>query len=196
MRFAVLFRGEAYRWGCSEPDAVGRQLSAIRSVLHHVVVPLERLGHEFAMLLPYSGPCIQYGENRSALVSLLKDAAKNGTGRRVVLRNISAPTPPKDQAITFQRALQYFRDVQSASAVLHWWQEGSQRFDTLIVTRFDLTFRTSVPTWLCDPTDGVTLSLASKCLQGKWHLWTCTNDLFYVVPSRYFGLFSSIIGFP
>ena len=45
LRFALLFRGEAYRWGC-DTEGVATQLAAVRSHVAMIVEPLEARGHD------------------------------------------------------------------------------------------------------------------------------------------------------
>ena len=42
--FAILFRGEAYRWGC-DPSGIELQRAALLSHVQHIVMPLEEKGH-------------------------------------------------------------------------------------------------------------------------------------------------------
>ena len=45
LRYALLFRGEAYRWGC-DTEGVATQLAAVQSHVAMIVEPLEARGHD------------------------------------------------------------------------------------------------------------------------------------------------------
>lgn len=169
MHFALLFRGEAYRWGCDNA-AMRRQHISIESHVTHLVQPLQALGHRVSLLLAYHCEC----SNAPNTLTLAANSS--------LLHNVG--TSP-NQAHAIARAMRWFRTVDAA--VQH---------DALIVTRFDLTLRAPLHRWGCDPTNALELGVASRCKASAFSGWNCTNDILHVVPRRYLGIYSGALGAP
>ena len=51
-RYALLLRGEAYRWGC-DSAGVTLQMAAVESHITHIVQPLEQKGHTVRVFIAY-----------------------------------------------------------------------------------------------------------------------------------------------
>ena len=192
-RFALLLRGEAFRWGCDD-SGVERQLHAAASHDEHIFRPLARAGHTLEVYLPFrlDGSCSS-GPARTALRDRLAHAyGGSGSGRdervSVSVTDVSA----RGQSEGFRAALDWF--LASRDALEH---------DFVLLTRFDLELRRPLDRWwsgsvlprvpsLAALRDSV--SFASRCEYAAWTQWNCTSDLLYVVARRHLLAFNASIG--
>ena len=92
-RYALLFRGEAYRWGC-DVDGVATQIAAVRSHVTMVVEPLEARGHTVRAFFAH--------DHRVCKPSYIKSMNyRNVTGGRTATRAVYAHDAPEAiQALT------------------------------------------------------------------------------------------------
>lgn len=171
MRLALLFRGEAFRWGCGE-GATARQLLAIRSHHDMLVQPLNAQGHHVDVLFAFHSSCMNAGRELRAV----------GNGARAVDVGRSP-----SQADAVVRAVRWFRGAISDASI-----------DVLMMTRFDLTLRAPLARWTCNVASAHRLSIASRCKTPNHGSpgWNCTNDIFHAVPRQYFAAFIASIGAP
>lgn len=126
-RFALLLRGEAYRWGC-DTAGVALQMRAAESQLANIVKPLESRGHTVRIFLAHdhrlckAGYLFRVGQNSSRIVYRpdTSDAIAAITAlfeaRRVAL--VGKLGNVKDQPDSITAALDLFLNqrVQKASA--------------------------------------------------------------------------------
>ena len=153
----LLFRGEAFRWGCDDEIARGRQRDAVKSHMDLLVRPLEARGHTISIAAAFHTSC-----TREDLIGVFD-------GRPV--RTLPIDSSP-NQAHAFGLALRWIRQEFDQSSL-----------DVLIVPRLDLTLHAPLQNWSCDPTDLRTLSLASMCKPSSFARFNCTNDI--LKKSRY-----------
>lgn len=183
--FALLFRGEAWRWGC---DAAGKaaQLICTLSYLNHFVKPLEAAEHVVDIFLPMDIRNSSCTHMTQELIGIL------GGRRQVHVDRFRAVT----QGENFRRSLDFFERVQAASA---------SNFTHLVIVRHDVQLLLPVASWSCprhklglasyvDPSFGdnpdeppLTAAEAPVCGEG-------INDLMQWVPYRFMAAFSRIIG--
>ncbi|KAL1523422.1 hypothetical protein AB1Y20_018362 [Prymnesium parvum] len=164
--FGLLLRGQLHRWGCA-PPSLARQLAAHRSLLTHLIAPLEQSGHSALLFIALDRGC---GAAAAAPLLTLY-------GRRLALaRAVRASTQPEGM----RAALRLFASAAAA-----------RECDFLLVLRHDLRLLRPVTAWTLQPHK---LGLASKCERGAWGLFNCSSDLLFVVPRRLLGSFTASVG--
>ena len=167
LRVAVLFRGQLYRWGCSE-RGIALQQDAFASQLRHVVHPLQTQGNHVDVFATRQGQCDTHELERHLQVP------------HTVL-DIPA-SEQRTQADAMRATLSAFFD------------EAGFRYDLLLITRSDVKILLAIDTWDCDPTDLNRLAFAGRCGASAWRGWKCTQDFFHAVPRAFYRSFNRSVG--
>ena len=166
--YALLLRGEVYRFGC-DPLAVLAQDLAIRSVDEMITRPLLDCGHRLDIILAL--------DKRGCANDSLRSRLKRWPRVR-----LSWSVRASNQATNFRAALQRFRPL-------------ARRYDTLIVSRYDLRVSRQILDWPgCQ--DGESIGVAEPCEVQKWDLWNCSGDTLFVVPIKMLPAFDAAVGAP
>jgi len=180
-RYAILFRGEAYRWGCTE-NGVKLQQVAFASQLSSMVLPLMAIGHTIRIFLTMddwrtcrSNHPELHQFNASTAIQRLASAVK--PAQLAMLKGLSGI---KDQPDGIIRALASFLPSKA-------------NFDYLIVTRYDVRLLTPITSWPCYG-DRDRISAASKCEPKAWDNFNCIADHFWIVPRPFVRPFTKVVG--
>ena len=134
-RYAVLFRGEAYRWGC---DARGVQLQqlAFASQLSNIVEPLARSGHTAKVFLTVD----DWRTCRSNTTSLYNAST-------AISRLVGAVAPAQ---LATLKSFPGVRDQPDGiMKALKEYLPSSLAFEFLIITRYDVRLLTPITSWAC-----------------------------------------------
>ena len=171
MRIAVLFRGEAYRWGC-DARSITFQARAYRSHMTQLILPLEAARHTVDVFLAVGGgPC-----------SSSPDLANTTLGARVRRKFAVVGAT---QAVAIRSALNGFFHATSSTS------SGWPLHDWLVVTRHDLTLLHPL---IWDQTS-TSVHLASPCEGWRWMQYNCSSDILFLVPSRHMAAVNSSFGY-
>ena len=223
MHYAILFRGEAYRWGC-DTAGVALQHAAVESHLSKIIVPLEARGDLVKVFLAVDHRACKRGFQ-------MMDMA----GRKHATRDMSiaARAPPYDTttvlasnaSTTAHQHQQVYsadstglRDAIANTLGAHRVEQSTKisnvkdqpdsitkslrlfrahasasSFDFLIVTRYDVRLLTPITSWACDRAS-TRVSAASKCEPGAWARFHCVADHFWIVPQPFVAKFVDRIG--
>ena len=132
-RFALLVRGEVWRWGC---DELGRaaQRSCSASLVTHFISPLKASGHRVDVFLALD---IRRAACVASVDELVRVYGASAT-RQVHTRHFSAST----QLANFRSSLNFFRMTVSTDA---------SHFTHLVVLRHDVQLGVPVTAWSCPP---------------------------------------------
>lgn len=195
--YALLFRGEAYRHGCSA-HGVHIQDVMVHSQLVNIVRPLEVCGASVRVLLAQD---IHRG---CANTSLHHRLASVFTERAVVAPITPAITQPvrcrashplcvasRRSLLHMKRSMHFVPSPQaSIRAALSLFLAHAAQAESLILTRYDLLLLQPFQRWAC--TDERRIGIASQCEPLQWRQWNCTSDLLFVVPTApALGLFEA-----
>jgi hypothetical protein len=168
LSYALLFRGEAYRYGCNE-HGTRVQDNIMRS--HHEMVTrsLEACGSTVDILLAIDTRGCANSSLRARLASWHEDHVR-------IAKPVVAHTQP-----------------QNIRASLNMFLPYALRYDMLIVTRYDLYLRQPFRQWpgCQDPTR---IGIASRCERNQWFQWNCSNDVLFVVPREHLWAFNASVG--
>ena len=178
-RYAVLFRGEAYRWGC---DARGVQLQqlAFASQLSNIVEPLARSGHTAKVFLTVD----DWRTCRSNTTSLYNAST-------AISRLVGAVAPAQLATLT---SFPGVRDQPDGiMKALKEYLPSSLAFEFLIITRYDVRLLTPITSWACYG-DRDRISAASKCEPSAWDRFNCVADHLWIVPRPYVRPFTKVVG--
>ena len=188
--FALLLRGESYRWGC-DGFGVRAQMHAVLSHAQHVGAPLEAAGHTMHTYLPFRRGVCGGQRLRELVVQAYRSPSSRSTTPRAVTvapHLLDAP----DQSAGMRGALNWF--VATSQAQAH---------DFVIVMRFDVVLNMPIDRWwgsnvmprvarFTDLRD--TVSLASRCEYIAWKRFNCSSDLIFVVSRKHLASFNASIG--
>jgi len=134
-RYAVLFRGEAYRWGC---DARGVQLQqlAFASQLSNIVEPLAKSGRTVKVFLTVD----DWRTCRSNHTTLFNAST-------AISRLVRAVAPAQ---LATLKSLPGVRDQPDGiMKALKEYLPSSLAFEFLIITRYDVRLLTPITSWAC-----------------------------------------------
>lgn len=168
-RVALVFRGQAHRWGC---DAFGARMQRhhLASYLEHVVVPLEARGFCVHLFLPLErGLCPDLnGELEEIAGHRLAAAWQSGDP------SSAADDVVGNQARSILTSLRRFMAFEKHA-------RATERYGSVLIGRYDVRLLRSVDAWSCDPT-GSRLCIASRCPEDLWRGFNCTSDILYAMP--------------
>ena len=170
MLYALLIRGEIYRYGC---DSVGVNMQdrMMRSQHEMITQPLEDCGATVDVLLALDTRGCANNDLRGRLSEWHPNHIR-------MAANVKAATQPQN----IRAALSIFIPV---------WL----RYDVLILTRYDILLLQPFTAWPgCQGTESIGLS--SRCEQNQWKQWNCSNDILFVVPRKHMIAFNSSINAP
>lgn len=202
-RYAVLFRGEAFRWGCSF-EGVALQQAVAESHLVNIIQPLESRGHAVRLFLAYDhrmckpgfvpqmagvskssaavsrnwSRLVYHPDTRDAIDALAATMGRHRVAATEKISNI------KDQPDSVIRSLNMF---------VSYGQRSTAPFDYLIITRYDVRLLSPIVSWACYDQPG-RVSAASKCEPGAWQRFHCIADHFWIVPRPFLPSFSTLLG--
>ena len=223
-RYAVLFRGEAYRWGCTN-DGVAIQLAAMKSHLAQIIEPLERLGHIVRLFFSHDhrvckasyvfrpGELKKLGAlGRNASNVIYKNDspeaidALTGLFLRTNIASISRIGGVKDQPDSIIGSLDLFLRRKRT----HVGVGGSKAFvqkhslaprDGDGPETFDYLIITRYDVKFLSPMPSwpcfdkpLQVSLASQCEPGAWARFNCVADHFWIIPRPYISRAATLIG--
>ena len=166
--YALLFRGEIYRYGCDEN---GMHTQDLIMQSHHVMVTrsLEQCGARVDVLFTLDG-------RGCANMTLQKRLTQWHPGRKPLVMHVTAQTQP-----------------QSIRSALNWYSAMMEQYDVLILTRYDLNLLQPLVLWPgCRQTN--TIGIASRCEAVQWRQWNCSSDVLFVVPTTLFAVFNASVG--
>ena len=178
-RYAVLFRGEAYRWGC---DARGMQLQqlAFASQLSNIVEPLAKTGRTVKVFLTVD----DWRTCRSNTTTLYNAST-------AISRLVGAVAPAQLATLT---SFPGVRDQPDGiMKALKEYLPSSLAFEFLIITRYDVRLLTPITSWACYG-DRDRISAASKCEPSAWDRFNCVADHLWIVPRPYVRPFTKVVG--
>lgn len=181
---AVLFRGEPFRNGAScgcDADgcrATSRFLqSTFESYKSQLVQPLARRGLAVGIFLSLN--LRNYPtENHASLLRRTLELAP----QPVVAHEVSVAAT---QTEGLRRAVAFYRNLTAHAAM--------RRYESVIITRFDLRLSRSVSDWACDLT-APKLHLLAACPGARMDANpTCVVDTLFAVHSSLLGQFSGVL---
>mmetsp|Transcript_1363 Transcript_1363/g.3512 ORF Transcript_1363/g.3512 Transcript_1363/m.3512 type:complete len:414 (+) Transcript_1363:44-1285(+) len=165
---ALLFRGETYRWGCDELGA-SKQRTVMQAYMKMLVKPLEELGFCVHIFLVFDRGCPDLERETVAIC-----------GDRVALTHrVHTNSQPEN----VRAVMDQFLATQHAN-----------KYDFVVLARFDVQLLTPFYTWGCSTLDPRRLSVAAKCDPRMWKAFNCTSDLLYIIPRNLFIMFASQLG--
>jgi len=167
LSYALLFRGELFRWGCSK-QGISWQMNVIASHIAMLVKPLEHAGHTVSDF-------VAHGHLACGAAAMEDFISSHGARLR-----IAAEVPAQSQPGQMRSSLDRLGPLLA-------------QHDVLIVTRLDLTLLSPMGSWACNLDDDKVL-LASRCERSNWERYNCSADHLFVVPQRHFGRFNASVG--
>lgn len=166
---ALLLRGEAFRWGCTE-QALEMQQRAYASHVHRLVAPLEAQGHCFDVYALTSG---DGGCGEAALRHALYSLGPRLRGWAV--------ERVAHQAEAMRKAVDFYVAASTPSG-------GHAQ---LYISRHDVRLLSEVGRW---GGSAEQLRFASRCEERAWASYRCVSDLLFVVPRKLLATFSAGVG--
>ena len=83
--------------------------------------------------------------------------------------------------------------ARNVRAALDAFSPVAQRYDVLILTRYDLLLKLPMHEWPgCQEDDG-TIGFADQCEGFKWPRWNCTGDTMFVIPRPLLWAFDAAV---
>ena len=167
--YAILLRGEPYRFGCR---GMGAQIQddAMRSHHEKITLPLQACGHSVDLLLTLDSRSCSIGN------TTLKARLASWHGGAAHIWQVQTHA----QATNVRAALDAFRPL-------------AIRYDILILSRYDLVLKHQVQLWKgCQGEDKI--GVADNCENMNWHSWNCTGDVLFVVPRTLFWAMDAAVG--
>ena len=166
LAYALLVRGEAYRFGCDERSVL-LQDSLLLSQQEMVVASLEECAATVDVLLAVDTRGCANSTLRTRLGSWFRPS-------RLRHHHITARTQPQN----VRASLDLF---------------ALERYDVLIVTRYDLRVLQPYRAWPgCQSLDRI--GVASRCEAMQWDKWNCSSDVIFVVPRDRLWAFNASVG--
>lgn len=180
-RYAILFRGEAYRWGCSAKGAELQRV-AFGSQIANLVEPLSALGHAVKVYLTFD----------DWRVCINKNASKSVLTASVAVKRLATAVPAT--ALATLKILGGIRDQPDGILkALSTFMPSASAFEYLVITRYDVRLLTPINAWPCYG-DRNRISAASKCEPTAWNHFNCIADHFWIVPRPHMRPFGAIVG--
>ena len=171
LTYALLFRGEAYRYGC---DRAGMHVqdTVMHSHQRMLVEPLEECGATVDIFLAVDTRGCANFTLRERLKSSFQPARLR---RYVTVKATSQPTNVRQS--------------------LNLYLPLAHEYDVLIFTRYDLRLLQPYRAWPgCQGADRI--GVASRCELIQWNQWNCSSDILFFVPRAHLVAFNASIGAP
>ena len=166
LAYALLVRGEAYRFGCDERSVL-LQDSLLLSQQEMVVASLEECAATVDVLLAVDTRGCANSTLRTRLGSWFRPS-------RLRHHHVTARTQPQN----VRASLDLF---------------ALERYDVLIVTRYDLRILQPYRAWPgCQSLDRI--GVANRCEAMQWDKWNCSSDVIFVVPRDRLWAFNASVG--
>lgn len=174
--YALLLRGEPYRFGCSGRN-VEVQDAAMRS--HHQMITrsLQGCGHRVDVFLTIDRrSCANKND------SLIRQMAFwHGDTAQETLPLLNRST---SQATNVRAALDYFRPMAPS-------------YDVLILSRYDLVLKHAMREWPGYQGDQhSSVAVGSMCPGVSSWSWNCSTDVIFIVPRTLLWAFDEAVGAP
>lgn len=192
-RVALLLRGKAFqdqgvdkekRIPCL-PEAKDRQLNAARSLLEHIVDPLEARNNIVEIIVSEDG-------NSCGLDGELLDTYAR---RRIKSEDITNTFGGQSKSLRHVLDLfkMYMINRQEPGNMNGTYDERMVPYDLVLVARHDMHWKTTIDSWT-PPADFNMFNFLSRCEESHPHGSACVNDAFYMMPGKLFGKFDDAVG--
>lgn len=174
LRYALLLRGEIYRYGCDERGILLQDMM-MNSQHRMITSSLEECGAKVDVLLAI--------DRRGCANDTLRERLGTWHPNHIRLAmNVTALSQP-----------------QGVRSSLSLYVPMADKYDVLIFARFDLRLLRPFRAWpgcqhrsLDDDVDRI--GIVSRCEDFQWRQWNCSNDVLFVVPRSHFAAFHASMG--
>ena len=188
MRYAVLLRGEPFRWGCTEMSRYLQHLCT-KSLHSNVIQPLEHFGHVvevYVSLNRQSPPCISdyhaelarsHGAHLRSTISIISNNQEENV---VAVFGWLFATVPRD---SFDYLIFVRYDMRFLTPITMWRESEKSRYDH--PNRTDTSWEGVPQAPLChdaSSSEPQPVAFASRTSRTMWKAIHATMDTFYIFP--------------
>ena len=171
MAYALLIRGQQYRFGCDN-RAIEVQDAAMRSQYSTITQSLRECGHTVDVLLALNWKSCA----NETLLARLATWHRGSVQHTWQMHSNSQP--------------------ENVRLVLDTYRPIAHRYHVLIVTRYDLVLKRPMHHWPGCQDQESTVGFSDLCDDVKWKSWNCTGDLMFVIPRKHFWAFDDAVRRP